>query len=273
MEWEDWDGDRSESIVVDRTENRERTNLQLRISDNLRDISWDEVHEQVKYLLTREGPEYLSAEYHQNRNRIHFVTASMVAVIAMGRLQFGPKCRTDTHLLQMILGLREREPPNEATEHGHRMEAFIASMYAERTGEVLFDHFPAIQHPLIPWMACTPDRITASGRNVEIKAPYYKKVVPEHYANEDAVKRHVPYYWHQLQMQMFVMNLQESDFVVCGLPPNKNHPTMDEAVYCCCRVPYDPMWWPSVRGDILTFAARVFSARKEVPPPIPTCMF
>ena len=209
-----------------------------------------------------------------NERRRHFVNASDVAVIIEGVLVFTSGSSTRDALFNRIVGLSPPLVMTEAMVHGANNEANVATMHANRTGLILFDGFSSIVHPLIPWMAASPDRVsfdkeTKAVTNVEIKAPFYRRVSQASIATVDHVKHDYKHYWHQMQCQMFCMNLDVTDYVVCGLPPNINHPTERSIVYSCCSIPRDTTWWRSSRNEIIAFANRVYAYRGEAMPPLP----
>ncbi len=91
---------------------------------------------------------------------------------------------------------------NKFTEHGVVNEPFATDKYAEITGERVF-LFGLLPHHSIKRIGCSPDGITASGRVVEVKCPYSRKITSE-----------VPsHYMPQLQHLLDCLDLDVCDFV------------------------------------------------------------
>ena len=91
---------------------------------------------------------------------------------------------------------------NKFTEHGVLNEPIATEKYAEVTGEKVF-LFGLLPHHSIDRIACSPDAITASGRVVEIKCPFSRKITSEV----------PPHYMPQLQHLMDCLDLEVCDFV------------------------------------------------------------
>ena len=95
-----------------------------------------------------------------------------------------------------------------ATRHGQEYEDEAGRQYERITGQALVEHEIGLlvsdYQPILPSgdkldkrYGATPDRVTMSAINVEIKCPYSREITPE-----------VPIqYIGQLQFQMLVMNL------------------------------------------------------------------
>lgn len=66
-------------------------------------------------------------------------------------------------------------PPKDTTiamRRGHAMEPFAAELYTEKTGEAVYDpgEFAVWTHPEMPFLRCTPDRLTVvHDKPVELK--------------------------------------------------------------------------------------------------------
>lgn len=170
----------------------------------------------------------------------------------------------------LIQSLTNQIPPqpneNLATQHGHKNEDKAAQLFANKTGKKLF------QFGSIPWtnvdprISCSVDRVTQEGENVEIKCPFLTRV----YEDEDLefVLEHYKYYWHQMQLQMEILNLKKTYFVRYGCAPNKEHctpPHLDKEVLSIVEVPRDFTWWNTYKDKLLSFIDEVETYKKEHP--------
>lgn len=95
-----------------------------------------------------------------------------------------------------------------AMRRGHAMEPFAAELYTESTGEELYDpgDFAVWSHPEIPFLRCTPDRLTMSdGRPVELKD------IGHNVARLMAEGEPPVGYLAQLQCQMAILEKERGD--------------------------------------------------------------
>lgn len=87
---------------------------------------------------------------------------------------------------------------------GTMFEPMISRIYSQRNGDINIHEFGLIPHPSIPHFGASPDGITESGRMVEIKCPWKRKIekgkVPEQYML-------------QIQGQLSVCSLDECDYI------------------------------------------------------------
>lgn len=92
---------------------------------------------------------------------------------------------------------------NVFVAHGQRYEDEARERAMRALGERAFD-VGLVRHAELPWLAASPDGVTASGRLVEIKCPLKRRiepgVVPEHY-------------WPQVQVQMECCDVDSTLFV------------------------------------------------------------
>jgi len=89
-----------------------------------------------------------------------------------------------------------------ATYHGQKYEDVVADIYRNRFNTEIID-FGIIQHDTHKWLGASPDGITPDGIMIEIKCPFRRKITG------------IPplYYWIQVQLQMEVCDLDETDFI------------------------------------------------------------
>lgn len=230
----------------------------IHIAENPLDLewSWNEMNQVVKKLCFFPYQEQLSPEWKRIRTYECFISASTIACITDGSNPY----KTENEL---FLEKTNQKPPdllNDAMIHGILNEDLAATMYAKEKKKVLFK-FGIIPHSTYKFLGASVDRVTLDGRNVEIKTPLYSTV----YLDEDLefVLRKYKYYWHQIQMQAFITGLPITDFVRYGIPPNENH--YEREVLSIVEVPTDYTWWETYKNNILSFAEKVISYRKENP--------
>lgn len=151
----------------------------------------------------------------------------------------------------------------EAMLHGEKSEKVAAQQFAATYDKVLFK-VPVVVCKENKHVCALSDRITEDGVNVEIKVPY-SQPVPED-ADLDYVKNSKPQYYHQMQLQMHVLNLDATWFVQYGGPPNKHHTLTPSSkqlkfppreVLSVVFVPRDPAWWATHEKTIDDFVKRV----------------
>lgn len=105
------------------------------------------------------------------------------------------------------LGTRknQRQPFHPATDYGKRYEDYAMKLYEQQTGETVpkATRNKTVTHPLqLNWKGVI-DGITETGRLVEIKCPYRRKI-----------STNVPkYYWCQVQFLLELTGIDECDFV------------------------------------------------------------
>lgn len=127
---------------------------------------------------------------------------------------------------------------NEATRHGEKYEDEARILYEEEYDEVVHE-LGIIPHPVLKFLAGSPDGVTESGRLVEIKCPMARRIeadVPEHY---------MP----QLQLLMEILDLDVCDFIQYK-PVSITYP--DPSEFVVVSVDRDRAWFtenlPIMRG-------------------------
>lgn len=87
------------------------------------------------------------------------------------------------------MGTLQPDPPTLRMRLGNVLEPFVADLYAEATGDKLYEAQIAV-HSELPWCFASPDRLTESGKLLEIKTagqwsqewgPPGTNEIPEHY--------------------------------------------------------------------------------------------
>lgn len=91
---------------------------------------------------------------------------------------------------------------SDATRYGCLHEDEARQVYINKTGEKVHE-IGLVKHPVYPWLAGSPDGITESGKLLEIKCPFKKKIRAEI----------IPCYYVQVQLLMEILDLELCDFV------------------------------------------------------------
>lgn len=111
-------------------------------------------------------------------------------------------------------GLVEPKPENEFMRWGNKLEAVVATEYAERLGVVL-DTSDTVRHPVNEWALATPDRIVRSGEGeawlLEVKTTAARKADEWGEVGTDQVPHRVAI---QCQWQMYVTGYRRCDVAV-----------------------------------------------------------
>jgi len=136
-----------------------------------------------------------------------------------------------------------------ALEHGVKYETEAAEMAMSILGERMFD-FGLIVHDDYPWLAASPDGITARGYCVEIKCPLRRKIIP------GEVPHH---YYPQIQVQMEVCNVDFCYFIQYkpGFMNDDGKPFIDIVV-----VERDGQWFEARRDILLEFYTELMERKK-----------
>lgn len=159
----------------------------------------DDVDPRVVALFGREQIPQRTEPWYEARRKL--VTASEAAAVLEIKPFAGYKGSPRQHLLET-----KRNPKpfsNIFTEHGQKFEDEARDLYCSRSGEAVVE-FGLIVHDTIPWLGCSVDGVTNTGKVVEIKCPLKREIkdghVPEHY-------------YPQVQVCMEVCNLDEAVFI------------------------------------------------------------
>jgi hypothetical protein len=157
-------------------------------------------------------------------------------------------------------GQRPKGGPNEAMIYGVEMEPIVAQIFADEYDQMLFK-VPIVYSEESDRLCAFVDRVTAYGYNVEIKCPFKKKVYPR--TKVEHVKKYMRNYYHQMQLQMALLDLDHTWFVQYGGPPNPNHEL--QPVISVVDIPRDPLWYPTHKDVIFAFIKRVETYQEEHP--------
>lgn len=223
------------TLVLEKPDNRDVNSLQL--SENTKRV--------------------LSDKSDDSSRKKSIVSSYNVAAV----LGFDP-FTTEEEEFQLKVGLKTK-PKTDAMRHGEESEKVAAQHFAKTYDKVLFK-VPVVVCKENKYVCALSDRITEDGINVEIKVPF-SQPVPED-ADLDYVKLSKPQYYHQMQLQMHVLDLPATWFVQYGGPPNKHHTLTPETkklkfppreVLSVVFVPRDPEWWATHEKKIDDFVRRV----------------
>lgn len=160
---------------------------------------------QLEYLKTIELPEQRSPEWYAMRNGM--ITASDFGVVMEGKNAFG----TVEDVIFTKCGVLKKEF-NQASlailEHGVKHEENATRFYELlRGGGITVTEFGCLPHPKHKFIGASPDGISSDAIMLEIKCPPKRKIT--------GVPR--KYYWHQMQGQLEVCDLDRCDFLECKI--------------------------------------------------------
>jgi putative phage-type endonuclease len=212
------------------------------------------LHPKVKELFLREQIPQRTPRWYEVRKTL--ITASEAA----SALDIKPFASYSGSPRAELLKAK-REPvgagiDNVFTRHGQKYEDEARDLYCAKTGEQAYE-FGLIIHTDYPWLGCSVDGITASGKVLEIKCPLSRKIVPGH------VPEH---YMPQVQICMEVCDLEEAIFIQYK-PESITWP--NEAEFVVTRVPRDREWFQRVMPALRAFVEEM----KRAPPEPPKTIF
>lgn len=163
------------------------------------------VHPNVRDLLERckALPQQRTEEWYRQRNQR--VTASEVAAV-IGRSKFQSKNVALRMKVGAILGDEVLCPPrtgNYITDWGNRNEDHVRDRFCREYDEVCHET-GCVPHTTVPLLGASPDGVLESGCLLEIKCPFKRDPVPGQIPEM---------YYHQMQLQMEVCNLDATYYV------------------------------------------------------------
>jgi hypothetical protein len=169
-------------------------------------------------------------------------------------------------------------------QHGIDMEPIVAQMFANKQCVQLYKS-PLIISKESQYVCALSDRLTHDGYNVEIKVPMTRPVAID-FDLEDLMTK-MPEYYHQMQLQMHILELDNTWFVQYGGPPNKFHTKsttkntdafhkklgnninhIECEVLSAIIVPREIGWWKKHEKEILSFVDQVLEEQKKLQSPI-----
>lgn len=159
-----------------------------------------EIHPQVKFLLTLEKLDQRSDAWLKFR-------FGKLSTSDWGIIMSKSKYNTKRSLLKRKCTPEKfKKLTGKAIMHGIKYEEVAVKIYKHMENDTVL-MFGCVPHPKIPFLASSPDGIRPNGIMLEIKCPYTRILtgIP----SEE--------YWTQVQGQMEVCDLEESDFFECQI--------------------------------------------------------
>lgn len=163
----------------------------------------------------------------------YHISASEVAV-ALGLSKY----RSPDTLFKLKCNILPAIPTTDAMLHGINFESEAAQKFVDFIGQEMFG-FGFLEDQTYKFLGVSPDGFLADGTVVEIKAPGSRRVW-DNYTEED-IMRYYPDYYHQVQMQAYVMKANRIILVQYGVAPNPYH-TVDNPVIAITEIKIDLMW-------------------------------
>lgn len=159
---------------------------------------------QLHRLLTNPGIAQRTDEWYKARENL--ITASDIAQ-ALGKGKFG----TVKQFYQKKCGRADEQAPFDYTipplKWGTIYETIAQGIYA-RMNNVKIHEFGLLIHGDVPFIGASPDGISDLGIMLEIKCPWRRKIE----------QGNVPLqYFHQIQAQLAVCDLDECDYFECAI--------------------------------------------------------
>ena len=146
--------------------------------------------------------------------------------------------------------------------HGQKYEDEALRAAMDAMGDVAYE-VGLLRHPVLPWLAASPDGITHSGKCVEIKCPMRRAIVPGH------VPHH---YFPQIQTQMEVTGLEETVFIEYK-PSSLTRGAPQLSIVVVQR---DRQWFARHKDALHSFWSEYMERKRThvapPPPPPPTCI-
>ncbi len=169
----------------------------------------DLAREKLKQLLSRPGIAQRTPEWYEAREGL--ITASDVAQ-ALGDSKFG----TQKQFFQKKCRSPDQRVPFDAScpplKWGVMFEPVAQQIYSRLNLGIFVHEFGLLRHSTIEFLGASPDGITDLGVMVEIKCPWRRKILDKGTDGEAFVPTQ---YYHQIQAQLEVCDLDECDYFEC----------------------------------------------------------
>ncbi len=190
------------------------------------------VHPQVLHILrlAQDLPQQRTPEWFAQRNNM--ITASEVAAV-LGVSKFQSRNVALRNKVGAILGsdqIGSKFCDNFITKWGNTHEDMVRDRFCTEYNEVAHE-VGCIPHATIPILGASPDGVLESGALVEIKCPYKRVIDPNVVPLQ---------YWHQMQLQMEVCNLNLCYYVEWAPAMEFFDPTKD--IFSVQEVHRDTGW-------------------------------
>ncbi len=157
------------------------------------------LREQVKYLKTIPQPDQRTPEWYAMRE-------SMVTASDFGSIMGDCPYKDRESVLLGKIDTNKKFFTSPAMMFGTKYEE-VANMIYQKRNNIKVHEFGCIRHHTFSFIGASPDGITDDGVMVEIKCPTSREITG------------IPpkYYWHQMQGQLEVAELDRCDFLECKL--------------------------------------------------------
>lgn len=157
------------------------------------------LREQVKYLKTIPQPEQRTPDWYAMRE-------SMVTASDFGSIMGDCPYKDRESVLLGKIDKNKKFFSSPAMMFGTKYEE-VANMIYQSRNNIKVHEFGCIRHHTYSFIGASPDGITDDGVMVEIKCPTSREITG------------IPpkYYWHQMQGQLEVAELDRCDFLECKL--------------------------------------------------------
>jgi putative phage-type endonuclease len=151
---------------------------------------------QFKYLCDLPQTVQRSAQWHEERSNM--LTASELSTV----FKKNPYKTPNNYIIDKVIP--KPRMSNRFCDHGIKYEDVVTLLYS-KINKCKIHEFGCLKHPVHNFLGASPDGITDIGRMIEIKCTVAREITG------------IPpiYYWHQMQLQMEVANLNSCDFIEC----------------------------------------------------------
>ncbi|AGE55201.1 hypothetical protein PBCVMA1E_183R [Paramecium bursaria Chlorella virus MA1E] len=209
------------------------------------DVRIDELHPSVQSLFKKKQWVQRTHEWYEVRKGL------MTASDAAGALGIPPFKSFKGCPREELLQKKLNNSPVQgmALEHGVKYETEAAEYAMKIIGGRMFE-FGLLIHDEYPWLAASPDGITADGHAIEIKCPLRRKIIPGE----------VPHHYEaQIQVQLEVCNLDACWFIQYkpGFMNEDGEPFVDITL-----VKRDREWFANNKDKLYSFWEELMSRRK-----------
>lgn len=141
----------------------------------------------------------------------HITASRMCDVLAFGKRDGKPLKARQDYIGDIVAELLTGEPREQVSakplDWGHDVEQAARAAYEAETGEIV-QLVGFMEHPLLPYIGCSPDGLVAINGQQQIKCPNNPAI---HIATlrDGMPEEHIP----QVQGELFVTGREWSDFV------------------------------------------------------------
>lgn len=224
--------------------------------------NYDKLSNKTKELIENNKEEY--KENHEDRPK------SIVSSWCIGAIIGEDDWMKEEEVFLLKTGQIPPKNLTDAMRNGIQKESLAAQKFADEMKLSLFKLPTVFLNDGNHYIAVNIDRLTEDGHIVEIKVPYSKPVTEDE--DEEYVLEKFKGYWHQIQLQLHILDIDYAWFVRYGTQPNPCHTPFipqhggkcfAKDVLSIVKIPRDPNWWPTHKDKIYNFVDRVLKYNKE----------